>query len=47
LIFLCELGPPSYAITDADGKELSDRWHEALEIRSRVQGIWQEIHAKR
>ncbi len=47
LIFLCELGPPSYAITDADGKELSDRWHEALEIRSRVQGIWQEIHTKR
>ena len=47
LIFLCELGPPNYAITDADGKELSDRWHEALKIRSWVEGIWQEIHAKR
>lgn len=47
LIFLCELGPPSYAITDADGKELSDRWHEAIEIRSWVQAIWQEIHTKR
>jgi hypothetical protein len=47
LIFLCELGPPSYAITDAGGKELSDRWLEALDIRGRVEGIWQEIHARK
>ena len=26
LVFLCELGPPDYAITDAGGRELSDRW---------------------
>ncbi len=29
LTFLCELGPPEYAMTDRDGYELSDRWLEA------------------
>ncbi len=38
--FLCELGPPEYAITGADGYELSDRWEEALTIKERVEGIW-------
>jgi hypothetical protein len=42
LIFLCELGPPSYAITDANGRELSDRWQEALTIRSWVEAIWED-----
>ncbi|MFT5141314.1 MAG: hypothetical protein ACI9CB_002987 [Rhodothermales bacterium] len=45
LIFLCELGPPHYAITDAQGLELSDRWEEALLIRSWVEGIWEKLSA--
>lgn len=40
LIFLCELGPPPYAMTDANQAELSDRWQEALTIRSWVEEIW-------
>jgi len=42
LIFLCELGPPPYAITDANGHELSDRWQEALTIRGWVESIWED-----
>jgi hypothetical protein len=40
LNFMCELGPTEYAITNAQGMELSDRWEEALAIRERVLGIW-------
>lgn len=40
LVFLCELGPPPYAMTDASQCELSDRWAEALVIRDWVRGIW-------
>ncbi len=43
LRFLCELGPPPYAITDENGDELSDRWQEALRIRDWVREIWREL----
>lgn len=46
LQFLCELGPPSYAITDALGQELSDRWQEALTIKGWVEQIWAELEAE-
>ena len=42
-IFLCELGPPEYAITDAKGQELSNRWDEALQIKSWVTEIWSDL----
>ena len=43
LIFLCELGPPPYAITDANQQELSDRWQEALTIRGWVEETWEAL----
>lgn len=43
LQFLCELGPPPYAMTDRHQRELSDRWREALDIRSWVLDIWDEL----
>lgn len=46
LVFLCELGPPPYAITDANRRELSDRWEEALIIRGWVEQIWAELEAE-
>jgi len=41
--FLCELGPPPYAITDKNGKELSDRWEEALLLKKQVKEIWRSL----
>ena len=46
LIFLCELGPRPYAITDKNQEELSDRWKEALTIKSWVEEIWAELEAE-
>jgi len=43
LVFLCELGPPDYAITAADGRELSDRWEEALTLSRWAHEIWREV----
>jgi hypothetical protein len=43
LTFLCELGPPPYAITGPDGAELSDRWQDALVMKDMVRALWQRI----
>lgn len=43
LVFLCELGPPDYALTDAQGRELSDRWTEAALLQQWAREIWAEI----
>ncbi|WP_227270413.1 sugar phosphate isomerase/epimerase family protein [Roseobacter weihaiensis] len=43
LVFLCELGPPEYAMTGADGRELSDRWTEALKIKAMAERIWSDL----
>jgi sugar phosphate isomerase/epimerase len=40
LVFLCELGPPDYAITDAQGRELSDRWEEAVLLAQWARELW-------
>jgi hypothetical protein len=42
-VFLCELGPPPYAITDGGRQELSDRWSEALQIRAWIREIWSDL----
>jgi sugar phosphate isomerase/epimerase len=46
LTFLCELGPPEYAITGRDGYELSDRWDEAITMMNSVRELWRRIDAK-
>ncbi len=45
MIFLNELGPRDYAMTGADGEEMSDRWAEALELRRLVTERWDALAA--
>ena len=45
-VFVCELGPPEYAMTDAQGREMSNRWEEALQIKAWVEEIWAELEAE-
>lgn len=42
-IFVCELGPPEYAMTGPDGAEMSNRWEEAQRIKSWVREIWEDL----
>lgn len=41
-VFLCELGTAPYPITGPDGLELSDRWHEALLLKSWAEELFAE-----
>jgi hypothetical protein len=43
LVFLCELGPPDYALTGADGRELSDRWTEAMTLAHWARELWSDV----
>jgi hypothetical protein len=45
LVFICELGPPDYAITDRDGQELSDRWAESIQLAQWARQIWSAADA--
>ena len=47
MVFLCELGPPDYAITDARGRELSNRWAESALLMQWAREIWAEIVTSR
>ncbi len=42
-IFVCELGPPEYAMTGPDGREMSNRWEEAQVIMRWVRDIWDDL----
>ncbi|NWB84330.1 MULTISPECIES: sugar phosphate isomerase/epimerase family protein [Pseudomonas] len=42
LSFTCELGPPPYAITGADGLEISNRWDEALMLKEQIRRVWND-----
>lgn len=38
--FASELGPPRYAITDRDGREISDRWEQSLVMKQLIEEAW-------
>jgi hypothetical protein len=44
LVFTPELGPPEwYAMTGPDGREMSDRWEEALQLKEHARAIWARV----
>jgi len=45
MVFLSELGPPDYALTNAKGEEMSDRWAEALLLGQWAREIWGDVQS--
>ena len=43
LTFTCELGLKPYAISGADGNDLSDRWAEAKLLKARIEALWTSL----
>jgi len=41
LSFACELGPRPYAITDRKGNDTTDRWEDALLIKSLARDLFE------
>ena len=41
LAVMCELGPPPYAMVDAEGREFSDRWRDALALKTMFREMWE------
>ncbi len=39
--FASELGPPRYAITDLEGREISDRWEQSLVMKRLIEEAWE------
>lgn len=43
--FVCELGPASYAVVRQDGKEISNRWDQALVFKKIAEELWHAVHS--